>query len=616
VSFVAIFNFAHPTSSQIARSSVCEASKKLFASEHINGILSAAMALVLLRPQYLIIKNRLFGPTKSPLGKRRELLLFGVAALIMGSIFGAVYLLFRGIASEPAFVILIPRKMIDMVYAYFFILLILSNTVAATGNIYSSEMLQLIMQAPVGKFRIYLAKYLETFLETAFMFFVLTTPAALAYVIQLKLSWYFLPIAFLVSVLFLLIPVGLGIAIATLVARLIALVWKRGGVLLLGIILAFIGSSFQLANQLERVQKQKAGQKALAQMMGLYSDNRPLLLPSNWAADIVGSFLNGNSEGNTERWILLVSAVGISFAVGYFVFAALFLRVRSSAHTMFVSDGSSKPRDILRNAFDGFVSLFPVDPQIRAIIVKDLSGMVRDRAQALQLLLYLGVGALYITVHSFMTTAMTLSSTAKEVWIGLLASTNVLLVGLMTTTLLTRLVYPSVSLEGRAFWIMQVTPISVRKVIRAKLYCWMPFTALLCGTLMLVGSYAIDLGIGTSLLVFLIGISISSATTGLSVGLGSKYANFDWDSPSQLTVGLGTLALLLLSVLTVFAFSIPSTILLFILIVPAIHFKLGTVLALSIEVVCLWSILFGAFYLARSSTRNGAKALQSRLSEV
>jgi len=534
----------------------------------------------------------------------------------MGSIFGAVYLLFRGLASEPAFIILIPRKMIDMVYTYFFVLLVLSNTVAATGNIYSSEMMNLILQAPVGTFKLYLTKYLETFFETAFMFFVLTTPAAVAYVIQLNLSWYFLPVSFVVSILFLLIPVGIGIAAATLVARLIAVIWRRGGIILLGIIITFIGSSYQLAHRLERVQQEKGGQKALAQMMGLYSNNRPLSLPSNWAADIVGSFLSGNKEGNYERWILLFSAVGLSFSIGYFIFAALFLRVRSSAHTLFVSEGVSKPRDLMRNVFDRFVSLFPVDAQIRAIIVKDLSGMVRDRAQALQLLLYLGLGALYVTVHSFMTTAMNLTSTAREVWVGLLASTNVLLVGLMTTTLLTRLVYPSVSLEGRAFWIMQVTPISVRKVIRAKLYCWMPFTALLCGSLMLVGSYAIDLSTGTSLLVFLIGICISSATTGLSVGLGSKYANFDWDSPSQLTVGLGTLALLLLSILTVFAFSIPSGILLFTLIVPAIYYKLGAVLSFTIQIVCLWSILFGAFALARSSTRNGAMALESKLREV
>jgi ABC-2 type transport system permease protein len=573
------------------------------------------MSLTLLRPHYLILKNKLASSKSSTHGRKKEWLLLAVAGLIMVSIFGAVYLLFGKIASEPAFVVLVPRKMIELVYAYFFVLLVLSNTVAATGNIYSSEMLQLILQAPVSTFKLYTAKFLETFFETAFMFFILTSPAALAYVIKLGLPWHFLPTAFFVSILFLLIPVGFGIAISTLVAKFIAVIWRRGGILILGIVVAFVGSSLQLAQQLERVQMQKGGQKALAQMMGLYADGKPTYLPSGWASDILNSFFSGESEGVFEKWILLLSAVGLSFSFGYFIFAALFLKVRSSAHTLFVSEGNVHKVDLFKGFFDRLVRLFPLDPQSRAIIVKDLTGMVRDKAQALQLLLYLGLGALYVTVHSFMTTAMELSSTAREVWIGLLASTNILLVGLMTTTLLTRLVYPSVSLEGRAFWIMQVTPIPVRKVIRAKLICWIPFTSFLCGTLMLVGAYSIDLGIGISILVFIIGVSISIATTGISIGLGSKYANFDWDSPSQLTVGLGTLALLLMSVITVFAFSIPASVLMFTLIVPAIALKLG-VMSFVVQVCCLWAIVFSALWLAHTSTKNGALSLESRLREV
>ena len=574
------------------------------------------MPLILLRPQYLVIRNKFLRSTSSAGGKKRELLLLVIAALIMFSIFTAIYLLFRSIAQEPAFVSLIPRKMIDLVYTYFFVLLILSNTVAAMGNIYSSDVLQLVLQAPVSTFRLYAAKFIETYLETGVMFFVLIFPAALAYQIQLKLAWYFLPEAFLVSCLFLAIPVGFGIAAATLSARLISLVWRRGGILLIGVIVAFIGSSIQLAGQLEHVQSQKGGAKALSKMMGLYADGSTNLLPSGWTADILNSFLTTNVEGVNEKWLLLLCSVGLSFSIGYFVFDVLFLRVRSSSGTLFISAKNSSAVDPFRNLFDRFVTFLPIDPQSRAIILKDLTGVVRDRAQALQLLLYLGLGALYVTIHSFMSTAMNLTSVAKEVWIGFLASSNVLLVGIMTTTLLTRLVYPSVSLEGRAFWILQVTPITVKKVIRAKLYCWIPFTSLLCATLMVVGSYALNLALGLMLLVFLIGISISVATTSIAIGLGSKYANFDWDSPSQLSVGIGTLALLLLSILTVFLFSIPSSILLFTLIVPVTAARLGAVTSFSIQALCLWSIIFGSFVISVRSTKNGALNLESRLKEV
>ena len=574
------------------------------------------MPLTLLRPQYLIIKNKLLRSTKTGYGRKRELLLFLIAAVIMLCIFGAITLLFRTIANEPAFISFIPKKMIDMLFAYFLILLILSNTVAAMGNIYSSEMLQLILQAPISNFRLYTAKFLETFLETGIMFFVLTAPAAIAYAISLHLPWQFLPAAFCASILFLLIPVGFGIALSTLFARFIAYFWRRGGLLLIGIMIAFFGSALQLSGHLKRVESQHGGARAISRMMGIYSDGSPLYLPSSWVADILGAFLSGESEGMTERWLLLASAALLSFSVGFFVFDWLFLRVRSSAHALLITADSKEGSDIARRIFDRVGELLPVDPQSRAIIIKDLSGLLRDRAQALQLLMYLGLGALYITVHSFMSSAINLTSLARELWVAFLASSNVLLVGLMTTTLLTRLVYPSVSLEGRAFWILQVTPVTVRHVIRAKLICWIPFTAFLCTTLMVLGGYALHLSPPLLAIIFLIGFCISTAITSLSVGLGSKYANFDWDSPSQLSVGLGTLALLLLSIVTVFLFAIPASILLLLLIAPLITTKIGLFLSLALQTFCLWTILFGAIYLAIRSVRNGAAALESRLKEV
>jgi hypothetical protein len=133
---------------------------------------------------------------------------------------------------------------------------------------------------------------------------------------------------------------------------------------------------------------------------------------------------------------------------------------------------------------------------------------------------------------------------------------------------------------------------------------------------MVLGGYALHLSPPLLAIIFLIGFCISTAITSLSVGLGSKYANFDWDSPSQLSVGLGTLALLLLSIVTVFLFAIPASILLLLLIAPLITTKIGLFLSLALQTFCLWTILFGAIYLAIRSVRNGAAALESRLKEV
>lgn len=574
------------------------------------------MFLTLLRPHYLAIRNKFLRAKRSSRGLKREMLLIAIAAIIMICIYVAFHLLLRGLSREPSIVAIVPRKMLDMVYGYFFLLTAISSTVAAMGNIYSSETAQLILQAPVSSFKFYTAKFIETFLETSFMFFVLTTPAAVAYVNQLHISWLFLPAAFFLSLVFLLIPVGFGIAIATLFAQIIAYLWRRGGLLLAGILIAFLGAASQLARELERVQETNGGAKAFAGMVGLYSRRNPLWLPSRWVSDCLGYFLTGTGEGFTEKIILLISAVVISFSFGFIVFDLFSMRVRSSAHVHIASKGEGRFRgkaDLTRRILEQLSRLLPSGSYTKAIILKDLSSLVRDRAQALQLLLYLGLGALYVTIYSFLSSAMALTHTAKQLWIVLLATSDVLLVGFMTTTILTRLVYPSVSLEGRAFWIIQVTPIRVRDLVKAKLICWLPFTVTLASSLMLIGALAIGLEWWLALLILVIGISLSFGMTGVSIGLGARYASFDWDSPSQLAIGLGTLTLLLTSISLVILFSVPTGILLLLLVVTPVQGIIGTSLSFFLMSACLWTILFGSIALTTRSIASGSRALEERL---
>lgn len=542
-----------------------------------------------------------------------------VSAIIVICIYLAFHLLFRVMRHDQAFLSIIPRKMIDLLYSYFLILLGLSATVSAMGKIYSSETIQLALQAPVSSFKLYTAKFLETAIEVGFMFFILTAPAALAYITQLGVHWSFIPVGCVLSLIFILIPIGFGIALATLFAQAISFLWRRGGLLLLLITATFFAAAFELAGELQQVQEKKAGAKAFAGMVGITTTSNPIWLPSRWIADLLGSYLTGFGEGLTAKLLLLISSAFVSYCVGFFVFDFLSMRVRSSAHVHLSEetlDGHRGKMDLFRRLLERFISCLPLNPQKRAIVLKDLSSTVRDRAQALQLLLYLGLGALYVTVYSFLSSAMTLSMTAQRVWVGFLASSNILLVGFMTTTILTRLVYPSVSLEGRSFWILQVTPIRIREMVAAKLLCWLPLTIFLAGSLMGVGAVAVGLNFLETALVVLLGVAITLATTGLAIGLGAKYASFDWESPSQLAVGLGTLTLLLLSVSLVILFAIPSSYIVFLTVVPELRGIVGPRLSFITMSLALFVVLVSAVWLMQRSISSGSRALQERLQEV
>jgi ABC-2 type transport system permease protein len=575
------------------------------------------MALTLLRPQFLILRNKLRKATR--LGFRREMMLLLVSAIIVVCIYLAFHMLFRVMQTDEAFLSIIPRKLIDMLFSYFLILLALSATVSAMGKIYSSETIQLALQAPVSSFKLYTAKFLETAIEVGFMFFILTGPAALAYVTQLGVHWSFIPVGTILSAIFILIPIGFGIALATIFAQAIAFMWRRGGILLFLITATFFAAAFELAGELQQVQEKREGAKAFAGMVGITTTSTPFWLPSRWISDILGAWLTGFGEGLAAKFLLLITAAAISYCIGFFVFDLLSMRVRSSAHVHLreeTLEGFRGRKDFFRRLLERLVSVVPLGSQERAIVLKDLSSTVRDRAQSLQLLLYLGLGALYVTVYSFLSSAMTLSMTGQQVWIGFLASSNVMLVGFMTTTILTRLVYPSVSLEGRSFWILQVTPIRIREMVAAKLLCWLPLTIFLSGSLMGVGALAVGLSVLESSLVVLIGVAITLATTGVAIGLGARYASFDWESPSQLAVGLGTLTLLLLSVSLVILFSIPSAYIIFLTVVPELRGIVGPVLSFVTMSLALFAVLIGSMWLMHSSISSGSRALLERLREV
>ena len=233
----------------------------------------------------------------------------------------------------------------------------------------------------------------------------------------------------------------------------------------------------------------------MASFAGLYSNPSPYYMPSRWISDVLSGFIGTQVLHSSEKVSLLfMTAVGLT-ALAFLVFDLFMFRVRSaslvSEHIDESAPGARLRRDFVRRGLERVVTAIYRDQQVRAVVLKDLTTLLRDRTQALQLLLYLGIATLYVTIFYFMSFSLRLELIAQQTWRATLATMNVLFSGLIFTTVLTRIVYPSVSLEGRSFWILQVTPIEVRRLLRAKLLCWLPVTTIMFVSLLSAGAVAI-----------------------------------------------------------------------------------------------------------------------------
>jgi hypothetical protein len=89
-----------------------------------------------------------------------------------------------------------------------------------------------------------------------------------------------------------------------------------------------------------------------------------------------------------------------------------------------------------------------------------------------------------------------------------------------------RFVFPQWSVEGRNFWILKLTPISLKKIFWEKFILSFSILFIISETLIFISNYMLKVGdifFNTTLFI----VAISSVTVvSLSLGLGAYFANF------------------------------------------------------------------------------------------
>ena len=107
----------------------------------------------------------------------------------------------------------------------------------------------------------------------------------------------------------------------------------------------------------------------------------------------------------------------------------------------------------------------------------------------------------------------------------------------------------SLDLEGRRFWILGLAPLTKGQLVAQKVGMSIVTTSIFTVGLVLLTSLRLGLG-GVQLVVSLVTIVAANfALSGLAVGLGSLYPNFQEDNPARIVSGLGGTLNFILSML-------------------------------------------------------------------
>jgi ABC-2 type transport system permease protein len=214
--------------------------------------------------------------------------------------------------------------------------------------------------------------------------------------------------------------------------------------------------------------------------------------------------------------------------------------------------GVARRRPVLLAGLERLGGMF-LPRDVRGMVLKDLRTVLRDPAQWSQALIFFGLLALYFSnIRSFYTSRLPAD------WRNLVAFLNVFSVASVQCSLASRFIYPQLSLEGQAFWVLGLSPTRMGRILAVKF--WMALAGMLTVSvgLMLISTSMLDVAPVVRLTAVGLAAAISIAVSGFSTGLGAVFLDLKSSNPMAAVSGFGGTVNLVLSLGFMLAVILPA----------------------------------------------------------
>jgi len=189
----------------------------------------------------------------------------------------------------------------------------------------------------------------------------------------------------------------------------------------------------------------------------------------------------------------------------------------------------------------------PMGEDLASIVDKDIRTFFRDNTQWSQLFL---LGALVLVyIYNFSVLPLEKSPIRLDFLQNEIAFLNMGLAGFVLSAVSVRFIFPAVSSEGSAFWILQTSPLSLKRFLWGKLGLYVLPMMVLGEVLIIYTNYLLDV---TVFMMILSSITMFMAVFGivaLAVGFGALYPNFKYQNIAQVATGFGGLMYMIFSAL-------------------------------------------------------------------
>lgn len=461
----------------------------------------------------------------------------GIGLLFWLGIYGVSHRVLTYFQQVEDFGDILAYKLLSMVLLSFFSLLIFSSILTSLSKLYMSKDLSLVHAMPVSGGTIFLARWLESTMDSSWMVVVYTIPVFIAYgTVYSAGPFYYANIALVLPPLCI-IASALSAGLVLLAVIILPASRIRSIFVFLGfIVLIVLYMAFRLLRP-ERLVNPESFASALLYLRNISTPASPFL-PSTWAFDSIQAALSNNMGSALFHTTLSWSGAGFISLLVLSMAKIIYFRGFSKTQAAMIRLFQSKGKDLT-----SYLRFLP--GPTRAFFAKEVKTFWRDQTQWSQLFL---IGALIIIyIYNFSVLPMDKSPIQTVYLQNLFSFLNMGLAAFVLTAVAARFAFPTVSIEGNAFWIVRSGPISIRAFLWIKLLIYLFPLLILAEVLIIATNILLQV---TPFIMVLSVVTLFCITPGviaMGIGLGAAYPDFSSENPAQSVTSFGGLVFMILS---------------------------------------------------------------------
>ena len=466
----------------------------------------------------------------------RMVLLAVVGLFFWVAVFGIAFRILRHLRTVDEIGNLMAGKVLGVILMAFLSILLLSNIITALSTFFLAKDLDLLVAAPVGGVRFYLAKLAETIVHSSWMVALLSLPIFTAYGIVYDGGILFPFVALAAFIPYLILPAVVGIAFTLVLVNVFPARRTRELLSLIAtgaVVIVVVSLRFMRPEQLA----QPEGFNNLVDYLAVLRTPSGSLLPSEWTASMVMNWLLRVADPLpvAKLWGAAAVAVGIGALIHQRLYAAGFSKAQEGAERKVLRPMRAPVSRLLRSQ----------SPSKREFILKDLRLFFRDNTQWSQLILL----AVLLMVYLFNIKSLPLHSGERVPFrlVTVISFLNLGLAGFVLAAVAARFIFPGISLEGRQMWLLRSSPLDPRSMLWSKY--WIGTVPLLVLALIItvftnwllhVSAFMMTVAVATILLYTL-------AAGALALSFGALYPQFGTENAAQIPTSFGGLVYMMSS---------------------------------------------------------------------